>query len=140
MGGALEIVATNAESLAEVRRQFDPLMEGVVRFHAADSYPGTPTTLDSEPFLVFDDPKLSEEERQQRTLQEVRRYFEEIWLHRPLKALDQVAPIDAAQSPKLKSRLEGVIRFRERNFEARGLAYNFDRLRNKLGFHQWERG
>jgi tetratricopeptide (TPR) repeat protein len=133
VGGALEVVATNAESLAEVRRQFDPLMEGVVRFHAADSYPGTPMTLDSEPFLVFDDPKLPEEERQQRTLQEVRRYFEEVWLHRPLKALDQVAPIDAAQSAKLKSRLEGVIRFRERNFEVRGLSYNFDRLRNKLG-------
>jgi tetratricopeptide (TPR) repeat protein len=131
--GALEIVATQAESLAEVRRLFDPLMEGVVRFHAEDRYPGSPTTLDSEPFLVFEDPKLPEEERQQRTLGEIRRYFEEVWLHRPLKGLDNIAPIDAAQSPKMKGRLEGLIRFRERNFEVRGLAYNFDRLRNKLG-------
>jgi tetratricopeptide (TPR) repeat protein len=133
VSGALEIVATRAESLAEVRRLFDPAMEGVVRFHAADSYPGSPTTLDSEPFLVFDDPKLPEEQRQQRTLAEVRRYFEEEWLHRPLKSLDNIAPIDAAQSSKMKGRLEGLVRFRERNFEVRGLAYNFDRLRNKLG-------
>jgi tetratricopeptide (TPR) repeat protein len=133
VGGALEIVSTNADSLAEVRQSFDPLMEGVVRFHAADSYPGTPTTLDSDPFLVFDDPKLPEAERQQRTLAEVRRYFEEVWLHRPLRSLDLISPIDAAQSPKMKGRLEGVIRFRERNFQVRGIAYNFDRLRNKLG-------
>lgn len=66
-------------------------------------------------------------------LAETRKYYEERWIHRPLRALGGLAPIDAAQAAVTRNMLEGVIRFRERVVAVRGVEYNFDRLRNRLG-------
>ncbi len=72
-------------------------------------------------------------------------YFESEWPHRPLKALDNVAPIDAAGSSKLRRKLLGVIRFLEqctaggsprisRNGVVEQISlYDFNRLRHRLG-------
>ena len=61
------------------------------------------------------------------------RYWETQWIHEPLNALGGAAPVDAAQHPALKRKLEGVIRFRERAFARYTTGYKFDRLRNRLG-------
>lgn len=71
-----------------------------------------------------------------------REHYENVWLHRPLKALGGVTPLDAIGHPGLKKRLPGVVRFIEecvRNAtgnhekEYKSPLYNFDRLRRKLG-------
>lgn len=76
-----------------------------------------------------------------------RNYFEETWIHRPLKALGGVPPIDAAGHPAYQKRLLGVVRFVEECFRSSSPRvqvqegekvtaidlYDFDRLRRKLG-------
>src|SRR5260370_3775841 len=60
-------------------------------------------------------------------------FFEGVWLHRPLKSLGSVPPIDAAGLGTLRKKLRGVVAFVE---ECAGLSkypYDFDRLRRKLG-------
>jgi tetratricopeptide (TPR) repeat protein len=64
----------------------------------------------------------------------LRQYFEETWLHRPLRSLNQVPPIDAAGHPVLRNKLRGAVQFlQECALPAESFAYDFDRLRHKLG-------
>jgi hypothetical protein len=62
------------------------------------------------------------------------RFFEEAWIHRPLRSLTGVPPIDAAGHGTLRKKLRGVIQFLA-ECAALGLlhAYDFERLRRKLG-------
>jgi tetratricopeptide (TPR) repeat protein len=62
------------------------------------------------------------------------KYFEEAWIHKPLKALSGVPPIDAAGHGVLRKELRGVITFLEQ-CSANGILanYDFDGLRRKLG-------
>lgn len=61
-------------------------------------------------------------------------YFEERWIHKPLKSLGGVPPIDAAGVGRLRKKLVGLITFLK---DCAGLSgvrlYDFDRLRRKLG-------
>jgi tetratricopeptide (TPR) repeat protein len=61
------------------------------------------------------------------------RYMEEKWIHKPLRALGQVPPIDAAGHKVLRRKLRGVITFLQDCAATIGSAYDFDRLRRKLG-------
>jgi tetratricopeptide (TPR) repeat protein len=62
------------------------------------------------------------------------RYVEETWIHKPLRSLDNVPPIDAAGHPVLRKKLLGVVLFLE---DAAPLEkYDFNRLRRKLGLLQ----
>ena len=80
-----------------------------------------------------------------RMMEHARQFFEEKWIHRSLRSLSGLTPIDASQSPTYRKRLLGVIRFLEECFlgnaprvqeEQDGTPaslYDFDLLRNKLG-------
>ncbi len=72
-------------------------------------------------------------------------YFEDVWAHRPLKALGGATPLDAAGSKLLRKRLLGVIKFLEDCLAGAAprkqvggkvepiQVYDFDQLRHKLG-------
>lgn len=72
-------------------------------------------------------------------------YFEDVWAHRPLRALGGATPLDAAGSKLLRKRLLGVVRFlqdclagaaprKQVGGQVVGIdVYDFDRLRHKLG-------
>jgi len=61
-------------------------------------------------------------------------YFEETWLHRPLKSLAGVPPVDAAGHAVLRRKLRGVVQFLQDCAATSGVhLYDFDRLRRKLG-------
>src|SRR5439155_4611823 len=60
--------------------------------------------------LIF--PRLtSEAELEPRMRAHLEKFFEETWIHRPLKSLGRSAPIDAAGSTTLRKKLRGVIQF-----------------------------
>ncbi len=69
-----------------------------------------------------------------RILEHAQQYFEETWIHKPLKALGGVPPVDAAGHRGLRKKLRGVVEFL-RQCAAHGViqGYDFDRLRRKLG-------
>src|SRR5207244_7327111 len=53
----------------------------------------------------------TEEERKRFGQEHFTKYFEEGWLHRPLKSLGNVPPVDAAGHPQLRKKLRGAIKF-----------------------------
>jgi len=71
-------------------------------------------------------------------------FYEEIWIHRPLKSLSGLTPLDASSLPANQKKLLGIIQFLEDCFIAISprvssneqvqiiVAYDFDRLRRKL--------
>jgi tetratricopeptide (TPR) repeat protein len=74
-----------------------------------------------------------------------RDFFENVWIHRPLKSLAGNTPLDAVGSSRLRKRLFGVVKFVEECYKAvlprkqigQQLvpieSYSFDALRHKLG-------
>jgi hypothetical protein len=72
------------------------------------------------------------EEQVRRVRTEFERYFEETWLHHPLRSLQGTPPIDAAGHAVLAKKLTGVIQFLEQCANLAGHPYDFNRLRRKL--------
>jgi tetratricopeptide (TPR) repeat protein len=73
-------------------------------------------------------------EAEKQVREHAQKYFEETWIHKPLKALSGVAPIDAAGHATLRKKLRGVVQFLEQCSTQGILAnYDFNRLRRKLG-------
>src|SRR5262249_38514849 len=65
----------------------------------------------------------------------VAKYFEETWIHQPLKSLGGISPIDAAASPTIRRSVLGLLAFLAQigTMGGRQSIYDFDRLRRKLG-------
>ncbi len=81
--------------------------------------------------LIF--PRLSTEaELETRMRSHLESFFEESWLHRPLKSLGQTPPIDAAGHPTLRKKLRGLVQFLEDCARLTKFPYDFDRLRRQL--------
>lgn len=80
-------------------------------------------------------------EMTERLQERAQQFFEETWIHRPLHALAENTPIDAAGHPILRRKLLGTIEFLSQCFAGgiprRGkepaFGYDFDRLRHRLG-------
>jgi tetratricopeptide (TPR) repeat protein len=61
-------------------------------------------------------------------------FFEETWVHRPLRSLNGIPPLDAAGHAVLRKKLCGVVQFlQEASVGSAVEIYDFDRLRRKLG-------
>jgi tetratricopeptide (TPR) repeat protein len=68
------------------------------------------------------------------------KYIEDKWIHKPLRSLGLVPPIDAVGHPLLRRKLRGVVQFLEDCGATIGTAYDFSRLRRKLGLLATETG
>jgi tetratricopeptide (TPR) repeat protein len=97
-------------------------MRGPARFHDVFSEA-----------LVFPRNATSKEEVARRVTEGVQQFFEEAWLHRPLKSLGGSAPIDAAGHGQLRKKVRGVVGFIADCAASAKLGYDFDGLRRKLG-------
>ena len=74
------------------------------------------------------------DEAEKQVREHAEKYFEETWIHKPLRSLSGVPPIDAAGHTVLRKKLRGVIQFLEDCASGGILAnYDFNRLRRKLG-------
>jgi tetratricopeptide (TPR) repeat protein len=77
---------------------------------------------------------VSDKDEAERGVREhVQKYFEDIWIHHPLRSLGGVAPVDAAGHANLRRKVLGVIQFLQECATVGGRPYDFDRLRRKLG-------
>jgi tetratricopeptide (TPR) repeat protein len=61
------------------------------------------------------------------------KYVEDVWIHRPLKSLNGVPPVDAGGHPVLRKKLRGAVQFLQECAEIQKATYDFNRLRRKLG-------
>jgi tetratricopeptide (TPR) repeat protein len=84
--------------------------------------------------LVIPAGQMSAEEARQRVADHAAHFFEDVWIHRPLRSLNHVPPIDAAGHAALRKKLRGIVQFLQECGSIGGRAsYDFDRLRRKLG-------
>jgi tetratricopeptide (TPR) repeat protein len=95
--------------------------------------------------MLFPTRDAEAHEMETRMQEHAQSYFEETWIHRPLKALSGVPPIDAVGSTAIQKRLPGVVKFVEDCFRSSAPRmrdgermkpmelYDFGRLRHKLG-------
>jgi tetratricopeptide (TPR) repeat protein len=83
--------------------------------------------------MVFPVEATDEAEAERRTAEEMGRFYEDTWIHRPLRSLSNVPPVDAAGHTNLRKKLRGVIKFIEDCAAPSGYNYDFDLLRRKLG-------
>ncbi len=84
--------------------------------------------------LLFPTAPTTELDMEAKVREHARNYFEEQWIHKPLKSLGGVPPIDAAGHRTLRKRLRGVLQFiQDCSADNSPRLYDFDRLRRKLG-------
>jgi tetratricopeptide (TPR) repeat protein len=84
--------------------------------------------------LLFPTAPTTELDAEAKMRDHAQHYFEEKWVHQPLRGLNGVPPIDAAGHHSLRKRLRGVIEFiQDCSAGAAPRLYDFDRLRRKLG-------
>src|SRR5262249_35504276 len=73
-------------------------------------------------------------ETRQRGADHAAHFFEDVWVHRPLRSLYPLPPVDAAGGSTLRKKLRRVVQFQQECASLGGRAsYDFDRLRRKLG-------
>jgi tetratricopeptide (TPR) repeat protein len=133
IGGHVRLWHTNPASLADVREELQqragPALatvrseQGVANFNdlLADA-------------IAFPLQAGSQEEAERRINEHIERFFEEKWIHRPLKSLNGIPPIDAAGHAVLRKKLRGDVQFlQDVAAFTQAAKYDFDRLRNKLG-------
>jgi predicted Zn-dependent protease len=75
----------------------------------------------------------TEAEALQRQQEGFQKFFEEVWIHRPLKSLSNNAPVDAAGHAVLGKKLRGLVQFLQECAELKKINYDFQRLLRKLG-------
>lgn len=64
------------------------------------------------------------------------KFFEEVWIHRPLKSLSGVPPVDAVGHGTLRKKLRGVLQFLRECGQMTKHVYDMDRLDRKLGLKE----
>jgi tetratricopeptide (TPR) repeat protein len=77
--------------------------------------------------------QMDDETLKKHVRENLQRYFEETWMHRPLKALAGVTPMDAAGHGVLRKKLRGLLQFLADSSAKLPEPIDFDRLRRKLG-------
>jgi tetratricopeptide (TPR) repeat protein len=84
--------------------------------------------------LIFPIGQVEPDAAARRILDHASRFYEDTWIHRPRRSLNNIAPVDAAGAIRLRRKLLGVIAFVEQCARGGMLAeYDFNRLRRKLG-------
>lgn len=82
---------------------------------------------------------FNEEQAQQKAIEHAGRFFEDTWIHRPLKSLSNIAPIDAVGSSKLRRKVRGLVEFFKQCVSSGLLReYDFSRVLRKLGIGEVE--
>ncbi len=132
LGGLVRVWHTNKESVAKVRQEIEQhaaaaLSPGQERSNRA----GFGDILAEA--LAFPAGQMPREEAEQKIRGYAEQFFEEVWIHRPLKSLSQIPPIDAAGDRTLRKKLIGDIQFLQDCAGNLIGTYDFDRLRRKLG-------
>jgi tetratricopeptide (TPR) repeat protein len=90
--------------------------------------------INAEALTFFVGQQEDQQEAKKKVHENAARFFEDIWMKRPRKALSGITPADAVGSAKLRRKLTGIILFQEQCARIGGEPfYDFNQLRRKLG-------
>jgi tetratricopeptide (TPR) repeat protein len=133
IGDRLRLWNTNRDALDRLRDEIlqrtGPALSAPHRDQAPA--PFNEITLEA---LVFPVHIADNAEATRRVTEHYQQFFEEKWIHRPLRSLNLIPPIDAAGHANLRKKLLGVVQFLQDCAPPDTVyTYDFDRLRRKLG-------
>jgi tetratricopeptide (TPR) repeat protein len=129
---ALLLRGSNADSLEKGRRELQERLGPALSDARMQRGPANFGDVLSEA-LIFPIGAADQESGQRQIREHVQSFFENTWIHRPVRSLGSVPPVDAAGHPVLRRKLLGVIEFIEQCAQGETKPYDFDRLRHKLG-------
>ena len=132
VGSMLVFRGTNREAIDRARQELQQRAGPIVSEPRTARGPANFGDVLAEA-VVFPIGATSQEEAEKQVREHVQRYFEEVWIHRPLRSLSNATPIDAAGSGTLRKKVLGLVQFLEEAATGHSHAYDFGRLRNKLG-------
>jgi tetratricopeptide (TPR) repeat protein len=132
MGNVARIWNTNPESVQAVFQQLQQKLGNVIAQPHTQREPAKFSDVLTEAIRI---PRnvTSQEEMQARVREGFEKHFEEEWIHRPLKSLSNISPVDAAGHANLRKKLRGVVQFIRECAEMTNHPYDFSRLERKLG-------
>lgn len=131
-GRMVQVANADGEMLAKTLQEFEQAAGSGLGEHRDRRVPAQPLDLLAEA-MVFPGSAKTDEEARAHNAQGMQRYYEEVWIHQPLRSLRGVPPLDAAGHAVLRKKLLGVIEHLAQCAAARGLTYDFNQLRRKLG-------
>lgn len=133
VGDHLRLWHTNLAALARVREDLlQKAGHGLAELERGEHPAGYHDVLTEA--IAFPPPRASQEDVPRMILEHMRRYLEEEWIHRPLRSLNMIPPVDAAGHPVLRKKLKGAVQFLEDCAAIYApVKYDFDGLRRKLG-------
>ncbi|MBI2807751.1 MAG: tetratricopeptide repeat protein [Planctomycetes bacterium] len=123
---------TNAEALQRTFAMFQERLGDVIAQAQPTRGPAKFLEALSEG-VGFPRQAATKEETEQRIREGYEKHFEEVWIHRPLKSLGNVAPIDAAGHGVLRKKLRGLLLFLRDCATQGKYPYDPTRLERKLG-------
>ncbi len=132
VGDMLRLWNSNKEMFDAVVRDIQQLGAGVL----GDPYIRTGPVHFSDVLadgMAFAVQAASEAESTKRMHEYFETYIEEKWIHKPVRSLGMVPPIDAAGHALLRKKLRGLVQFLADCAATFNSAYDFERLRRKLG-------
>ncbi|MCE9562443.1 MAG: tetratricopeptide repeat protein [Planctomycetes bacterium] len=143
-GGAIRVSHPNRESSAKVADEVRTTLQLAVE---APQETTTPISLGDVALEALAQPLQTSDltATENKLRDHARNFFENVWIHRPLKSLAGNGPLDAVGSSVLRKRVFGVVKFMEDCFKAVEPhkqvgeqvvpinVYDFDALRHKLG-------
>lgn len=78
-----------------------------------------------------------EEKQIQRSLEYAGRFLEDTWIHRPLRSLSNISPLDGVGSSKLRRKVRGIVAFLQQTAQHGMLSqYDFGKLLHKIGLSE----
>jgi tetratricopeptide (TPR) repeat protein len=129
----LRLWHTSAQRLREARAELEQELGPTLAVDHEAQGPVNFTDILAEA-LAFPVHVSDQAEARRKVQEAMQRFFEEQWIHRPLHALNLIPPIDAAGHAVLRKKLMGVVNFLDQcSGPTQEYAYDFDRLRRKLG-------
>jgi len=131
MGNLLTLRNTFKPALEQVVEEFRQGLGGNIGEQREIRSPARFSDLFSEA-MIFPLGVTDQAEAQTVISESFERYFEQIWLGKPLKSLNGTPPIDAAGHPVLRRKLLGIVQFLQECAAINQFPYDFDRLRRKL--------
>ena len=139
-GDQLRLWHINAEALGRICQEMEEKLGEAVSPPRLEQSTAYLSDVFAEA-LAFPVGTAPQAELKRRVSEHFGRYFEEQWIHRPLRSLNLIAPVDAAGHSGLRKKLLGVLQFLEECATANeSLEYDFNRLCRKLGLLAPESG
>lgn len=135
MGNVARLWNTNLELVKSIFDQLQQKLGSVIAQSQTQREPAKFSDVLNEALRI---PRsaTSQEEVQARLREGFEKHFEDEWIHRPLKSLANVPPVDAAGHTNLRKKLRGIVQFIRECAEMTKNPYDFTRLERKLGLSE----